>query len=457
MHQLMVKDFEGLDLGDKRRNERFVTILNNISRQPGSSIPKQNGGWYDTKATYAFYGNESIKVSDLQKAVQLYGSSLINKEEAVVLVAHDFCQIGYNDLQAEGLGYLAHKDGRGIITYNSIAISPNGIPLSVLYQQSFIRPLEELGKARNRKQTPYEDKESYHWYEGITTVNSLLGNGIRKVHIADREADIYELFFLGYDNNTDILIRAKHNRKLKQGNDLWDEVGALQAAAQLIIDIPEPNGKKRVGIEVEIRYHKVEILRPCASKNQYESVELTAIELKQVSALQSWQQQAVHWKLLTSIEVKEITDVLLCVKWYCYRWLIERFHFVLKSGTKVEELQLHKAESLQKAINVYSIAAMRIMQLVYQSRQTPQVSCEVVLTKQEWCVLYMLIHQKVVLPGQQPPTLGEAVKWIGHLGGHLGRRLDGPPGVKTVWLGYQRIIDAANVYAILHPPNLGKA
>jgi hypothetical protein len=183
---------------------------------------------------------------------------------------------------------------------------------------------------------------------------------------------------------------------------------------------------------------------------------MTAIELKQVSAKEDWQEELLHWKLLTTVAVKTVADALQCIKWYCYRWLIERFHYVLKSGTKIEELQLQQASSLQKAIHVYSIAAMRIMQLVYQSRQTPQVSCEVVLTKEQWIVLYILVHKTPDVP-KQPPTLGEAVGWIGKLGGHLGRKSDGPPGLKTVWLGYQRICDAASICDILiNLKNLGK-
>ena len=67
------------------------------------------------------------------------------------------------------------------------------------------------------------------------------------------------------------------------------------------------------------------------------------------------------------MEIKSVSDVLQFVKWYTYRWLIERFHYVLKSGTKIEELQLKDAESLQKAIAGYSMAAFRVMQLVYES------------------------------------------------------------------------------------------
>lgn len=450
MHTISVKDFPGLDLGDIRRNERFVSIINNISRQPGSSIPRQNENWYGTKATYEFFKNEDVSLESLQKAIELYGGSKVKGMERV-LVSHDFCQVSYDDLQAEGLGYLAHKDGRGIITYNSIAITEEGIPLSLLYQQSFTRPVEELGKTQRRKTTAYEDKESYHWYKGINAVNEQLGNQIQKIHIADREADIYELFFCAYQTGTDLLIRAKHNRKLNDGNALWDAVAMQDTAATIELTIPDKTGNKRVGIIVEVRYHAVEILRPRDSINEYESVCMHAIELKQISAKQEWQQELVHWKLLTTLSINDVSEALQCVKWYCYRWLIERFHYVLKSGTKIEELQLHKASSLQKAIHVYSLAAMQIMQLVYQSRQTPDVSCEVVLTKEQWAVLYILIHKTNILPAQ-PPSLGDAVKWIGRLGGHLGRKSDGPPGLKTVWLGYQRVCDAASVYAIIAPP-----
>jgi hypothetical protein len=148
---------------------------------------------------------------------------------------------------------------------------------------------------------------------------------------------------------------------------------------------------------------------------------------------------------LTTLEVKDLNDVLKYIKWYTHRWLIERFHYVLKSGTKIEELQLKQASSLQKAIALYSIAGFRIMQLVYQSRTHPEASCELVLTKAQWHVLFVLIHRNNNIP-EQPPSLAQAVMWIGRLGGHLGRKSDGPPGLKTVWLGYQRICDAASVY-----------
>lgn len=447
MHKITVKDFPHLDFGDIRRDERFVTIINNISSQPGASIPKQNNKWYDTKATYEFFKNEYVSLEALRKTMMMYGAKKIT-DEMTVLIAHDISNISYNDLQAEGLGYLDNKEGRGILCYSSIAATTEGLPLSLLYQHTWTRPVEQLGKSSKRKQLAFEDKESYRWYEGMSEVNKLLDNSVHKIHIADREADVYELFFHAYESNTDLLIRARHNRVLSNGSPLWDSVAAESVTAIVSLDIPDKTGKKKLKVETEVRYHKVEILRPRNNKDSYESVALTAIEIKEKNNEGKNEEDLIHWKLLTTLEITNLSDALQCVKWYTFRWLIERFHYVLKSGTKIEALQLKDAESLQKAISVYSMAAFRVMQLVYESRHHPEVSCEVVLTKAQWITLYMLIHGNNQVP-KQPPSLQQAIMWIGRLGGHLGRKSDGPPGLKTVWQGYQQLCHAASVYELM--------
>lgn len=452
MHKIGIKDFPGLDLGDIRRNERFVAIIENVTVQPGSSIPKQNESWYDTKATYEFFKNEQVSVSSLQKIIGEYGANqLKNLEE--VLIVHDTSNISFNELQAEGLGYLDSKLGRGIMCHSSIAVSPEGLPLSLIHQHTWTRPLENLEQSEKAKQRrAFEDKESYRWYQGITQVNKLLDTGIKKVHVADREADIYELFFCAYETNTELLIRSHYNRNLSDGSQLWEAVGAAKQKGEITLSIPDEKGRSPQPVKASVRYEPVEILRPSKSKAAYESVQLTAIEIKQTGGNGS---DGIYWKLLTTLEVNDLSDVLKYIKWYCYRWLIERFHYVLKSGTKIEKLQLKQASSLQKAIALYSIAGFRIMQMVYQSRVYPDISCKLVLTEAQWKVLYILIHQSSKIP-RNAPILSEAVMWMGQLGGHLGRKSDGPPGLQTVWLGYQRICDAANVYELLIEQNLGK-
>lgn len=453
MEKITMKDFPELNLGDVRRDQRFVTIIDNIIRQPACSIPHQNNGWYETKAVYQFFKNEEVTPEGLQKIITSHGTAQI-EQGSQILVMHDITNISFNGADVEGLGYLDHAKGSGIMCYNSIAVSTDGLPLALLYQHTWNRPWEEVGKAKNKKKTAFEDKESYEWYKGITGVNDSLGQGISKIHIADRQADVYDLFFAAYKEQTDLLIRAYCNRNLANGNHLWEHISQLEVKSMVTLEINDPTGKKKKSIEASVRYEEVEILRPATSKNKYESIKLTAIEIREQGDVAN-EEDRVLWRLLTTIKVESVTDVLKCIRWYTLRWLIERFHFTLKSGTKIEKLQLKQAKSLQKAISVYSLAGFKIMQLVYLSRTQPDISCDVVLTLEQWSVLYMLIHKSNDLP-PKPPSLKDAVAWIGRLGGHLGRKSDGPPGLKTVWQGYKRLCDATEIYEITNAKNLGK-
>lgn len=40
---------------------------------------------------------------------------------------------------------------------------------------------------------------------------------------------------------------------------------------------------------------------------------------------------------------------------------------------------------------------------------------------------------------ERPPTLNEVVRLIARVGGFLGRKGDGEPGVKTIWQGIQDV------------------
>jgi hypothetical protein len=447
MHNITVKDFPGLDLGDKRRDQRFVKIIENIVRHPGDSIPRQSENWYDTKATYQFFKNEDISLSAINNAISTFGVSQVDQTH--LLIIHDTTTISYNDLQAEGLGYTDNASGRGIFCHSSIAATAGGMPVGLLHQIIWSRSAREMGKSARRKEKSFEQKESYKWHRGINAVNELLSDQVVKVHIGDRDADIYELFFNEPNKKAELLVRARHNRRTAKGSQLWEHIAAQKVAAKTEIIIPDRRGHRKKSVSVELRYREVEILCPQHKSDTYQSVVLTAIEIRQ----RGNKEDGIHWKLLTTLSVTTPEDALQCMRWYSYRWLIERFHYVLKSGCGIESLQLKQATSLMKAVALYSLAAFNIMQLTYQSRETPDVSCEVVLKRQEWQVLYMLRFKTKQLP-KQPPTLAEATKWIAQLGGYLARKSDGPPGLKTIWLGYQDLFQAVALYNVIK--NLGK-
>ena len=95
-----------------------------------------------------------------------------------------------------------------------------------------------------------------------------------------------------------------------------------------------------------------------------------------------------------------------------------------------------------------SVVAWRLQWLTYINRRNPQTSCITVLTTIEWQALYMRIHKTSVLP-KSPPSTYQAIRWIAQLGGFLGRKSDGEPGIVAVWRGWQRLQDFAAAWDLI--------
>ncbi|WP_416666359.1 IS4 family transposase [Egbenema bharatensis] len=180
----------------------------------------------------------------------------------------------------------------------------------------------------------------------------------------------------------------------------------------------------------------VEVPRNHPTPHKLEPVTLNAVFVEE-AVPPSDGGKPIRWLLLTSLPIESFEQVSQCVEWYSYRWLIERFHYTLKSGCGIEELQLESALRKRKALATYSIVAWRLMWLTYQARLTPDASCQVVLQPAEW----RLLRRKFVPKSRsnKPPTLRQAMVWIAQLGGFLARKGDGEPGVKTLWRGLTKL------------------
>ncbi len=129
------------------------------------------------------------------------------------------------------------------------------------------------------------------------------------------------------------------------------------------------------------------------------------------------------------------------LKWYRSRWIINVFFRIFKTGYWVEALQLSTLDRLEPALAVYLVIAWRIQYLAVLGRTTPELPCDAVLDPAEWQAVYVAIHHQP--PPVIPPSLPAMLGWIARLGGHLGRKGDGPPGPQALWIGLQRARDLA--------------
>src|SRR3990172_4733824 len=143
--------------------------------------------------------------------------------------------------------------------------------------------------------------------------------------------------------------------------------------------------------------------------------------------------EALEWMLLTTCEVKTFEQAVEKLQWYCIRWGIEIYHRVLKSGCRIEQRQLGSAERIESCLAIDMVVAWRIFYLTKLGRETPDVPCTVFFEDAEWKVL--VAHKyKDINRLKEPPSLREAIRLTASLGGFLGRKCDGEPGIKSLWL-----------------------
>ena len=119
----------------------------------------------------------------------------------------------------------------------------------------------------------------------------------------------------------------------------------------------------------------------------------------------------LRWLLLTTRPIRTAEAAAQAVLWYSRRWLIERLHFVLKSGCRIEELQLETAARLRQAVATYLLVAWRLLWLTSgkKARRRPDEPSATVWQAAELEVL--LRHFQLPLDGP-PPTLREAVRLV---------------------------------------------
>jgi hypothetical protein len=428
-------------LPDPRLDLRLPRIVEGFAEHPEASCTEALGK-AGVKAAYRFWNNDRIHAEEVL-ASHAEQTAQRSMQYPVVLVAQDTTEINLTSHPAtQGMGYLGSPHCRGLLLHSLLAISPTGVPLGVARQFTWVRPLTQLGKRHRRRKAALKEKESQRWLDGLTATAERFSQHPHVVLMGDRESDLFDLFAMPRPGNLDLLVRVcREKRRVEHRTRYLDK--ALQSEpvrGHVQIEIPaRPNRQARTA-KMAVRWLSLEVHAPGHGPKR-PSVRLNFILVEEFKPPQG--EKPVRWLLATTLPVDRLEDALQCVQWYAYRWTIERFHFVLKSGCKIEERQLETVEAMERAIPVFSIVAWRLLWLTLQARETPDAPCTVILEEFEWKALCATVHARTRQLRVKPPTLREAVRMIAQLGGFLGRKCDGEPGPQTLWRGLRRLHDLA--------------
>lgn len=208
--------------------------------------------------------------------------------------------------------------------------------------------------------------------------------------------------------------------------------------------------------EVELRFCRVKLRPP---KQGVHAADLTPVAVNAIAVSEPSPAdggEPIEWVLLTTLPVQSPADARQIVDYYTLRWQVERYHFTLKSGCRIEQSQLRTVKRLKRLLALYCVVAWRVLWLVHAARAWVEDLCTRAFSTLEWQILHRIEYPDRPLP-DEPPTLTQTVTWVAKLGGYLARNSDRPPGIIVIWRGLRRLYDMAQALTLFHTELVGNA
>ena len=456
----------GIDVGDKRLNRRSMEVIEALSVDPGASINGSFEKWSDTLAAYRLFDNPNVTPEAILEPHYQATLKRID-EQPVVLIVQDTTELDFSKHPPVDAGCLNKANRFGLYDHTHLAITPAGLPLGVVGAKTFERSAESLGKMQERRQLPLEKKESFRWLEGYQLADTVSKQCPKTqiINVADREADIYDIFMEAQKETeaprAQFVIRSKehrctnerippseHGQRIAVYRKFRDELIQSPSRIRTTLSLPQtPKRATRVA-EVEVRAKEVTLRHP-KNRKGLPDVPCNIVYVQEVSTPEDGD-APLEWWLITSLPVTTIDDIERVIDYYKARWAIEIYFKVLKTGCKVEEIQLETMPRLKNSLAFYQIIAWRILYLTHLNRECPNVSCTTVFEDYEWQPVWRITTKKE-LP-TKAPSLSEFMALLSSLGGYNNRANERPPGPQTIWIGLRRMVDYARAWLAFGPP-----
>lgn len=461
-------EFADADLKDLRRSRRLGKLAAALAKSPAASISAASGGWAETMAAFRLLHCEDFAPGAL---IAPHARATVERcaGQACVVVSQDTTEFDFTRMKAtQGLGPLNDEHRRGFFMHSQYAVSEQGLPLGLLDAAIVLRDDATFRSTATRKQRPIEDKESQRWLDGYQKALALARElpDCEVVSISDREGDIFELYqawgLADGGPRAGWVIRANQDRALLgvvegEPSKLF---AALEAAAVLggtEFEMRARKGTKKVKgstvatfrsartVRQVVRAMKITPRPPHRKGSKLKEVAFWAILAEETDPPAG--EDPIRWLLLTSKEVTTLEEARRVLNLYLRRWDIEVFHRVLKTGCRVERIQLKTGQAVINALMIYAVIAWRILYLTHLGRRCPDLPCGCVFEEAEWKSACAVVKRK---KDAGEPSLSEFIGIVGKLGGHLGRKSDGAPGPQSIWQGLTRVRDFACAWQAFH-------
>lgn len=132
----------------------------------------------------------------------------------------------------------------------------------------------------------------------------------------------------------DWLVRAHHDRYTALRDKLWDRLARTEPRGEVEFLLPAAPGRPARRVRPTLYSERV----PLPARRGAPALVVPAILAREEHPPLG--EKAIAWRLLTNRTADTLEQVVELINWYRRRWLIEIFFRILKSGCRIEALQL---------------------------------------------------------------------------------------------------------------------
>jgi Transposase DNA-binding/Transposase DDE domain len=450
MPSFAVSNFGHANLGDQRRTQRLVALVEQMCRHPGGTLPDKLNRPPDLRAFYRLMNRPEVTHAVLLENISAATRQCLSALDAgVVLRLHDATELDFTTKTTlrEQLGQIGQGTRRGYICHNSLAVRADtgetlGLLSQLLHHRADVPDGETVPEARARA-----DRESRLWVRGVEACGPAPA-GVLCVDVSDSLSDTFE--YLAYQKTHDrsFVLRAKENRKLVES--VAEQHYLLDAARQLA-----PRGSRRLAVQaspqrsarettVQVAFTAVQVAVPRKHLGEYAKQPLALWVIRVWEEQTPTGEEPLEWILLTNVPVTNWSEAEERLAWYQRRAIIEELHKGMKTGCGIETMQFEKIERLEPAIAVISAVATTLLRLRDAARaadadQRPATE----IVDAEYVEVLADHYGKRVGPN---PSVLTFYMHVARLGGHQNRKADGFPGWLTLWRGWMKLQSMVDGY-----------
>ena len=381
------RNFGSCKLGDKRRTNRLIQVVQRIASNPSASLPNQTETWSDLKAAYKLFDRQEVTFEAIARP---HWELTKQRPAGRYLVIGDTMEIDFGKRRMiSGLGPTGNGSGAGFLLHNALMVDADTEEIVGVAGQAIHYRHEKSKKKENRSQRLKRKRESEVWGKVIDQVGPP-PEEVQWVHVLDRGGDNFEVYCHLLKQRSQWVVRAaKLNRYVLTGTDdvrmkLSEYLPKLGLLGTYTLSLRARPRQPAREAKLEVRVGRIKVPRPhhaspWVKQLQQPPIAMNVVEVVEVDPPEG--ATPIRWVLLTSLPVKTFDDAWMVIRYYETRWLVEEYHKALKTGCHVEGRQLKTAARLEAMVGLMSVVAVRLLRLKSLARTNPDIPAQRVVPR----------------------------------------------------------------------------